>query len=104
MERSQRTTAGQAGRPHGQCLRIVTASDDHTARMWNAASGQLLARLEGHATYVVQAAFSPDGQRIVTASRDNTARVWNAANGHLLTKLEGHTDSVWQAAFSPDGQ
>ena len=88
--------------PDGQ--RIVTASEDKTARVWNAANGQLLAKLEGHTDSVVQAAFSPDGQRIVTASEDKTARVWNAANGQLLAKLEGHTGLVHQAAFSPDGQ
>jgi WD40 repeat protein len=83
---------------------VVTASDDKTARVWNAANGQLLATLEGHTGSVFHAAFSPDGQRIVTAGVDKTARVWNAANGHLLSKLEGHTQGGVQAAFSPDSQ
>jgi WD40 repeat protein len=56
--------------------RIVTASGDKTARVWNAANGQLLAKLEGHTDHVMHAAFSPDGQRIVTASYDKTARVY----------------------------
>jgi WD40 repeat protein len=56
--------------------RVVTASEDNTARVWNAASGQLLAKLEGHAAAVYSALFSPDGARVVTASDDNTARVW----------------------------
>jgi len=43
--------------------------------VWNAADGQLLAKLEGHTGGVANAAFSPDGQRIVTASHDHTARV-----------------------------
>jgi WD40 repeat protein len=60
--------------PDGQ--RIVTASDDQTARVWNATSGQLLATLQGHTKAVWTAAFSPDGQRIVTASGDETARVF----------------------------
>ena len=59
--------------PDGQ--RILTASDDKTARVWNAASGQLLATLQGHTESVKSAVFSPDGQRIVTASYDKTARV-----------------------------
>src|ERR1039458_6367169 len=84
--------------------RIVTASEDHTARVWNAANGQLLANLEGHTGLVWQAAFSPDGQRVVTASFDNTARVWNAVSGQLLATLVGHTADVVRAAFSPDGQ
>jgi WD40 repeat protein len=57
----------------GQC--IVTASWDKTARVWNAASGQLLATLQGHTSSLLSAAFSPDGQRIVTAGFDKAARV-----------------------------
>jgi WD40 repeat protein len=69
--------------PDGQ--RIVTTSYDRTARVWNAANGQLLAKLEDHTggvgnpdpfTSGASAAFSPDGQRIVTASDDHTARVY----------------------------
>ena len=77
---------------------------DRTARVWNAATGQQLAKLEGHTGEVTSAAFSPDGQRIVTASWDETARVWNAATGQQVAKLEGHTGPVTSAAFSPDGQ
>ena len=83
---------------------IVTASNDTTARVWNAASGQLLANLQGHNNAVLSAVFSPDGQRIVTASRDHTALVWNAASSRLLANLVGHSARVTQAEFSPDGQ
>jgi hypothetical protein len=87
--------------------RIVTASNDCTARVWNAANGQLVAKLEGNPSTdpgVFHAAFSPDGQRIVTAGRDGTAWVWNAADGQLLAKLEGHIGQLNDAAFSPDGR
>ena len=70
--------------------RIVTASDDKTARVWTAASGTLLAELKGHTDVVASAAFSPDGSRIVTASEDKTARVWRADTGTLLAELKGH--------------
>jgi WD40 repeat protein len=53
--------------------RIVTASVDQTARVWDTASGQMLG-LKGHVDGVNSAAFSPDGARIVTASHDRTAR------------------------------
>jgi len=88
--------------PDGQ--RILTASADNTARVWNAANGQLLAILQGHTGPVRSAVFSPDGQRVVTASYDHTARVWNAANGQPLATLQGHTGPVRSAVFSPDGQ
>ena len=56
--------------------RIVTASVDNTARIWDATSGRELATLRGHTFLVNSAAFSPDGTRIVTASWDTTARVY----------------------------
>ena len=57
--------------------RIVTASGDRTARLWDVASGAEIAVLRGHDDSVREsAAFSPDGTRIVTASDDNTARIW----------------------------
>src|SRR5262249_3462956 len=58
--------------------RIVTASDDKTARIWDAATAKEIAVLRGHADVLRSAVFSPDGSRIVTASADETARVWDA--------------------------
>src|SRR5262249_60873968 len=63
--------------PHGE--RIVTASEDQTARVWEAAPGRPLATLKGHTGPVRDARFSPDGRRIVTASDDRTARLWDVA-------------------------
>lgn len=82
---------------------IVTASQDRTARVWDAATGASLAELKDLMDLVNSAAFSPDGTRIVTASADGTARVWDAATGASLAELKGHTESVPSAAFSPDG-
>ena len=52
--------------------RIVTASWDETARIWDAATGKEITVLRGHESEVTSAAFSPDGARIVTASWDTT--------------------------------
>ena len=89
--------------------RIVTASDDNTARVWDALTGKELATLIGHESKVTSAAFSPDGTRIVTATgdflsnSDKTARVWDAATGKELATLIGHEGDVNSVAFSPDG-
>jgi WD40 repeat protein len=83
--------------------RIVTASADKTARVWDASTGQLIATLTGHTGPVNDASFSPDSTRIVTASQDNSARVWDASSGNLLATLNGHTAEVRKAMFSPDG-
>jgi WD40 repeat protein len=57
--------------------RIVTASYDKTARIWDAASAKEIAVLRGHDNLVLSAVFNPDGSRIVTASYDKTARIWD---------------------------
>jgi WD domain, G-beta repeat len=87
--------------PDGQ--RVVTASEDKTARVWDAASGKPIGTPMQHESFVNSAQFSPDGQRVVTASGDKTARVWDAANGKPIGKPMWHESSVDSAQFSPDG-
>jgi hypothetical protein len=57
--------------------RVVTASGDKTARVWDAATGKALGEPMMHHDRVTSAQFGADGQRVVTASRDQTARVWD---------------------------
>ncbi|KAJ1456270.1 WD40-repeat-containing domain protein [Pelagophyceae sp. CCMP2097] len=85
--------------------RLVTASDDGTARLWDAETGALQATLEGHTGGVdsCACAFSPSGERIVTASYDETAQLWDAKTGAMQATLEGHTSGVAGCAFSSDG-
>ena len=81
--------------------RILTASADKTAKLWDAASVQLTASFQ-HKDAVHDAAFSPDGARILTASADKTAKLWDTASGKQIASFE-HQDAVRGAAFSPDG-
>jgi eukaryotic-like serine/threonine-protein kinase len=83
--------------------RIVTASRDHTARIWDAQTGAQLTVLSGHTDIVYCVAYSPDGTRVVTASRDHTARIWDAQTGAQLAVLSGHDDGVNSVAYSPNG-
>jgi WD40 repeat protein len=83
--------------------RIVTASYDRTARIWDAATGREIMQLSGHTDRLRSASFSPDGRYIVTGSHDKTARIWDATTGQQIRVLTGHTDGVRSAEFSPDG-
>jgi len=84
--------------PDGQ--RIVTASDDETARVWNASSGQLLVTLQGHTGSVFSAEFSADSQRIVTASDDKTARVLRVVTLPEIAEFVSPENSVHPTAKS----
>ena len=86
--------------PDGE--RIITASDDGTAKVWDK-EGKLLYPLSGHRDVVNSAQFSPDGEHIVTASDDGTAKVWDKG-GKLLHSLSGHQGWVRSAQFRPDGE
>jgi len=57
--------------------RLLTTGDDHTAKVWDVNTRELLLSFEQHHDVVVYAGFSPDGHRIVTASKDRTAMVFD---------------------------
>lgn len=82
--------------------RVVTASWDHTATVWDARTGQRLFSLTGHTGWVNSATFSRDGSRVLTGSSDNTAAIWDTRNGDKLLSFKGHTGGVGEAVFSPD--
>jgi tetratricopeptide (TPR) repeat protein len=58
--------------------RLITASTDDTARIWDLKTGQALTVLEGHQAAVNSVAVSRDGKRVFTGSEDRTVRVWDA--------------------------
>jgi WD40 repeat protein len=81
---------------------VVTASNDHTAKIWEVTTGKLLVTL-GHNNIVNHAEFSPDGRLVITASHDDMAKIWAAETGNVLATL-AHKDEVNYAEFSPNGQ
>ena len=84
--------------------KILSASYDGTAIVWDAENGNKLLVLDsGDGTLIEDAQFSQDGSRIVTSSRNNTAQIWDANSGEKLVQLTGHTDFVLTSNFSHDG-
>lgn len=89
--------------------RFATASWDGTAAVWDARTGELLLRLEGHRleadasvdenNYVMTIDWErdADGSRIATggtAPGSSRCIVWNANTGEVLHRLTGHTGTV----------
>lgn len=67
--------------------RVVTVRDRGEARLWEAHTGRLLARLRGHNGIASSATFSSDGRFALTAAQDGTSRVWDARRGRKLAVL-----------------
>jgi WD40 repeat protein len=84
--------------------RLVTlAGDDHTARVWDVATGRNVQSLE-HEDFIGGAAFSPDSRWIATVSSDGTAVLWDASNGRSVMDFGRHEHSRSSVAFSRDGR
>jgi WD40 repeat protein len=82
---------------------VVTASEDHTARVWDATTGEPVIPPLLHKDHVRWADFSPDGKKVVTASTDDTACVWDLETGQPAIPPLQHARIVETAQFSPDG-
>jgi hypothetical protein len=60
--------------PDGKTL--ASASFDNTIRLWEVATGNPIATLEGHGSTVNSVSFSPDGKTLASGSLDKTIRLW----------------------------
>src|SRR5262249_44945478 len=88
--------------PNGKL--VVTASWDHTARVWDARTGLPVSPSLVHIKGVHCASFSPDSRLVATASEDGSARVWDALTAEPVTPPLRHKVAVHRAFFSPDGR
>lgn len=82
---------------------VATGGGDGTARLWVAATGELIRLFQGQGA-VSSVAFSPDGIRLITGDSDDTLRAWDSATGRELWHVKGATLEVSHVEFSPDGQ
>jgi WD40 repeat protein len=89
--------------------KIISASSDHTLKVWNILSeGKRLSleeclSLKGHINEVNDCAVSPNGYWIISVSFDSTLKVWDAQTGQcmLTFPVDG---ALFSCAFHPDGE
>ena len=83
--------------------RIVSASEDQTARIWDAGSGQQVGPPLPHSASISGLAVSSDGRFVVSGSADGSLRLWKIAPGNLHHTLRPSLGWLRTAAFSLDG-
>jgi eukaryotic-like serine/threonine-protein kinase len=86
---------------------LATASDDGTARLWDAATGEPVSGELRHAAGpVASSVFSPDGHRLLTLGQvtpsSTNGTLWEVPSGRRVATLPD-TESAFTGEFSPDG-
>jgi WD40 repeat protein/serine/threonine protein kinase len=81
---------------------VATWSDDHTTRIWDVRTGQMIARLQGP-WFVFSAAFSPDGEYLAACYASGTyqAGVYQIRGRREHLRLAGHRYGTQSLAFHP---
>ena len=96
--------------------RVVTASDDKTARLWSLSEGRPVAVLRppvgpGRVGRLFGAAFDPAGERVAVAGSGSAAHppgpsiwVYDAASARFLQRIDARGEHVRRLAWTPDGR
>jgi WD40 repeat protein len=80
----------------------ISGGGEGAVRIWDVATGQVRATLEGHAGQVTAVAVAPDGSWLATGGGDGAVRIWDVATSQRRTILTGHDRKVTAVAVAPD--
>ena len=82
--------------------RVLTGSEDGTARVWDPATGKQLQVFRGHRSDVGVLNLSRDGRSALSFDKgDLTCRVWDLQTANEICKLVGHERRLIHGQFSP---
>jgi hypothetical protein len=91
------------------CLTSPSRNDpnDTDIRVWEIATGRVMARLSGSPGLLVSAAFSADGSEIAAGGIDGRVLAWTLADSRMRTigeqSLGPDSASIQSVEYSPDG-
>ena len=82
---------------------VLSASWDHTVKVWNWATGQERLTFTGHTRKVAGVTVSADGRWVLSCSFDHTLKVWQLADGQVLASFDAG-ERLTCCAFAEDGR
>ena len=83
--------------------KLVTASLDKTAYIWDLKTGNLISPVMQHDVFAWWAKFSQDDSKIVTTTDNNSICVWNSETGKILTPPFYTENTILDINFNQDG-
>ena len=81
---------------------IASGGADKYVRTFDAASGDLLRRFEGHTHHVLSVSWQGNGQILASAGADGVVKIWNAKDGDQSRSIGGFTKQVTSLQFIGD--
>ena len=81
---------------------IAVSSYSSHITISNTITGNQMAVLFGHTSWVRSLTFSPDGALLVSGSHDRTIKLWDIQTGGVVTTFYGHTGYVYSVSISVD--
>jgi WD40 repeat protein/basic membrane lipoprotein Med (substrate-binding protein (PBP1-ABC) superfamily)/DNA-binding SARP family transcriptional activator len=93
---------GVAYSPDGSL--VASASQDGTARLWDANTGEQIREFSGHGAPVKDVSFDPTGKYLATGGNDGLVTIWDLSIGEEIRRLSGATYWVQMIRFSPNGE
>jgi len=84
--------------------KIITGSYDSSIRIFDTATWQQIAILEGHITSVSSLSLFQNDRLLVSGSHDGTARLWNLDTNLPVGPPIQHQHTVCSTAISADGK
>ena len=89
--------------PDGTSILTTFGAPVFSAQLWNVATGLIQREYFGHTGWLLDAVFSPNGQRIATGAQDGTARLWDTATGAQIRSFPSPGTWVRAVAVSSNG-
>ena len=83
--------------------RVLTASSDNSAVVWDSHTGKRLVDVSDYYRGKCVARWVPGDRLFVTFSNDRAMKLLDAASGNVVCSLDGHALKITDADFSPDG-
>ena len=82
---------------------LASGAWNGTVKLWDVATGEPIATLQGHEGRVSSVSFSPDGATLASGAGDDTVKLWDVASREIIATLQGQASGVTSVSFSPDG-
>lgn len=83
---------------------LISASADHTLRVWTLGSGECVAVLHGHKDELTACSLTPDGKTVISTAIDATVKLWNLASRRCIATLENDGRWATTCTVTPDGR